>query len=175
MKKTWAFIIGMISFCGLAFSSEPKQPDLGALRAIATEISNAMQRQEYEKVLVYDFPELQEEHRRDLQNKSSDLYCYLVGEDCQAATKYHSIRSQFASMKKPDVAIKHLSGVTYLVIFFDGAKYEKADVVRTSFLCKHTDVDVPIWTFVWTENHWKALHPVFNAETDPFCSGPYGI
>jgi hypothetical protein len=172
MKTIW-LIIGFMSLTTRAFSSE--LPDLRALRAIASDISSAMQKEDYGKVLLYDFPELREEHQKDLQNKSSDFYCYLIGEGCQSETKYHSIHSQFASMKKVDITLKRLSGVTYVVIFFDSTKYERASIVRTSFLCKHANVDVPIWTFKWDEGRWKAMHPVFNSETDPFCSTPYGV
>ena len=166
-------IIGFVFLTTPAFSSDP--PDLPALRAIAAEISSGMLKEDYGKVLLYDFPDLREEHQRDLQNKSSDLYCYLVGEGCLAETKYHSIHSQFAAMKKVDLAFKRLSGATYVVIFFDGTRYTKTNVVRTLFLCKHANLDVPIWTFKWADGRWRAMHPVFNSETDPFCSPPYGV
>jgi len=173
MKAIWLIIVGFVSLATPAFSDDA--PDLPELRAISAEISAALLKEDYEKVLLYDLPGLREEHQRDLQNKSSDLYCYLVGEGCQAETKYHSIHSQFASMKKVDVALKPLSGVTYVVIFFDGTKYTGTGVVQTSFLCKHANLDVPIWTFQWAEGHWNAVHPVFDSETDPFCSAPYGV
>jgi hypothetical protein len=170
MKTSWLVIIGFASLTTPAFSSD--LPDLRTLRAIGAEISSAMSNEEYAKVLQYDLPELREEHQRDLQNKSSDFYCYLVGEGCQAETKYHSIHSQFASMKRVDLALKRLSGATYIVIFFDSTKYARNSVVRTSFLCKHANLDVPIWTFESAGGRWKAMHPVFDSEADPFCSTP---
>jgi len=160
-------------YCNVAFGKESGQPNLVPLQSIAAEISAAMTQGDFQKILSYDFAELREEHQRDLENKSSDFYCYLVGQGCQSSRKYSSIQSQFAGMKKPDFAIRQLSKTEYLIVFFDRAKYERATVVRMSFLCKHTDVDTPVWTFGWTNHQWKALHPVFNYETDPFCAEPY--
>jgi len=161
--------------CIVALGEEQEAPDLNPLQTIAAEISAAMVQGDFQKVLSYDFPELKEEHQRDLENKSSDFFCYLAGQGCQSSRKYSSIQSQFAGMKKPDFAIRRLSKAEYLVIFFDSAKYKSATVVRMSFLCKHTNVDTPVWTFGWTDHRWKAVHPVFNYETDPFCAEPYPV
>ena len=58
MRTVLVVIVGLLALSKPVLSSDPKPLDLGALRAIAAEISNAMQKQDYEKVLQYDFPAL---------------------------------------------------------------------------------------------------------------------
>ena len=163
-------VLILLLFTGGFSYSTGRAPDIRALNAIAGQIREAMLRGDYEGVLSYDMPELRHEHTLDLQNRKSDLYCYLVGRGCEGPVKYHSIASQFAMMKRPEFATKRLSKTTYALVFFDSARYPRTVVLGTAFLCKHANQDVPIWTFEWAEDHWKALHPVFDSETDSFCS-----
>lgn len=175
MTRIVAGFFSIAFVCSISLGKESEKPDLSPLRAIAADISAAMVRGDFQKVLSYDFPELREEHQRDLENKSSDFFCFLVGKDCKNPRKYSSIQSQFSGMKQPTFAIRQLSRAEYLIIFFDSAKYNRATVVQMSFLCKHTDVDTPVWTFEWSNHQWKAQHPIFNYETDPFCAEPYPV
>lgn len=153
------------------------RPDLKELQSIGNDISRAMQQKDFRKALEYDFPELREEHLRDLDDTSTDLYCYVVGESCTGSVTYHPIYSQFKSMKKPSVAFRQIApgGPAYLLIFFDAAKYTPEAVVRMSLLCKYANSGVPVWSFEWKDHRWKALHPVFDSEVDPLCSSPYEL
>jgi hypothetical protein len=70
-------------------------------------------------------------------------------------------------------ANKEGSNNSYLLIFYDTTKFRAEQVKGTRFLCRHAQVDVPIWTFEFRDGTWKAAHPIFNAETDQWCSAEY--
>ena len=168
MKRSLSVIVP-IFFCGCLYAQHYSKPNLEQLRTIASDIREAMIKQAYQQVLRYDLPQLRAEHSRDLEDKNSDLYCYLIGDGCLSKTKYASIHSQFNSMKKVSFTVKRMSRSEYVLIFFDSERYRESTVLRTSFLCTHANAGTPVWTFEWNEDHWQALHPVFDSEVDAFC------
>src|SRR5436190_5764127 len=97
---------------------------------------------------------LRDEHGRNLQDPKSDIYCYLFDTTCPTLheKKNRSVYAQMKEMKTRGVAVKRLGGKadssnSYLLIFYDSARFRATLVKGESFLCRHAQVEVPIWTF----------------------------
>src|SRR5258708_1242978 len=149
-------------------SKGPSATDLQALHGIGVEIARAMLEKDVSALLKYDMDSLRDEHGRDLQDPKSDLYCYVFDTTCPALheKKNRSVYSQMKEMKAPGVTVKNLgsnagSHNSYLLIFYDAARFKAAQVKGASFLCRHAQVDVPIWTFEFRDGSWTAAHPLF--------------
>lgn len=163
-----------------AESRDASAKDLRALHEIGAEIASAMLRKDVSSLIKYDMDSLRDEHQRDLQDPKSDLYCYLFDTTCPTLheKKDRSVYAQLKGMKSVGIAAKRLGGkasanTTYLLVFYDTTRFGEAQVKGASFLCHHAQADVPIWTFELHDGTWKAVHPLFNAETDQWCSGAY--
>jgi hypothetical protein len=183
-ERPWGafFLLGAIplfTFLGstTAHAQTPTSADLQTLRQIGAQVAHAMITKDPKVLLKYDMESLHVEHERELRDPNSDLYCYLFDTTCPSLHEKsnRSVYSQLLNMKSIAVEVKSLATKpadppSYLLIFYDKLKHQPQQVLRNSFLCKHAQVDVPIWTFNFQHGAWVAAHPLFNAEIDPWCS-----
>jgi hypothetical protein len=143
------------------------------LRDIGAAVAKAVLDRDIETILRYDRPDLQEADRSALEDRKSDLYCFLFERSCGIDDR-PSVRDILAEAGSLGIEVQLLDApntATHgLLLFFDTTVVDKSKFESESYQCelsrRHQLVS---WLFKLEKNGWVSAHPPFDAETDTLC------
>jgi hypothetical protein len=144
------------------------------LRSIGSIVAKAVIDREIETILRYDRPELEKADRSALEDRKSDLYCFLFDRSCNVDAR-PSVRDVLANARNLAIEVQLLpspNAPTHAwLLFFDTAVVDRRKLQSASYQCelsgRHQLVS---WLFKHERDGWISAHPPFDAETDTFCS-----
>jgi hypothetical protein len=170
--SSWA----MVSVSSSSASRSPNQSAASVedLRHIGTAVAKAVSDRDIETILRYDRPDLQKADRSALEDRKSDLHCFLFDRSCGTDDR-PSVRDILAEAESLGIEVQLLdapNAATHgLLLFFDAAVVDKRKLEAESYQCelsrRHQLVS---WSFKREQNGWVSAHPPFDAETDTLCS-----
>jgi hypothetical protein len=144
---------------------------VGQLRDLGKKLATAVLNHDIETILIHDQPNSRAEDRLALQDRSSDLYCYLFDSRCTTAKV--SVHEILSGARRLDINVKVLTAKGQpthgWLLFFDGTKIPASQLSSPSFLCEHVG-QIASWMFKRERGQWLAATPPFDAETDTLCS-----
>jgi hypothetical protein len=182
MRFFWAGLVSLAPVAGLMAtgalgSTAAQRPaSLGEsakqLRQIGTKLAMAVLKHDTETLLAYDRPDLRGEDRLRLQDKKSDLSCFLFDRTCHANGR-PSIHDILSGSKRLEIEVQVLrakgSPPHGWLLFFDATKISRSRLQSASYLCQHS-TEIASWLFKLEDNGWVSANPIFDSETDTFCS-----
>ena len=157
-------------------TSAPRVSDERSLRAMAEKISKAVLDKDIPTLLTYDRADLRANDQVSLQNPKSDLYCYIFDSDCitWGDGSWRSVYDKLSQAHPLQVKVQlaRLPSDHQLygsLLFYDGSAVAEKDLQSPDFLCKEAPEKVASWKFRLEKGKWKAVTPLFDAETEALC------
>ena len=155
-------------------SQRPATPDVAAkeLREIGTKLVAAVLNHDAETLLAYDRPDLRDEDRASLQDRKSQLSCFLFDHTCNAVGR-PAIYDILSGAKRLSVHVRLLSAKGQpphgWILFFDATTIASSRLQSASYLCQRSN-EIASWLFKRENNRWVGANPIFDSETDTICS-----
>ena len=158
----------------LAQRSAGKMTPFVELRALGNKLARAVLSKDIKVILHHDRPDLVDDDRSLLDNKTSHLYCYLFDSSCMKP-KGRSVYEVLSKAQNLTIEVKDLGkgkdGSRYgLIYFFDSKTVDPQKLALPDYLCEEGGKEIITWTFKRVKDHWESAHPPFDAETDVHCS-----
>ena len=157
-------------------SGSPRAAAESSLRLMAEKISKAILDKDISTLLTYDRADLRANDQVSLQNPKSDLYCYLFDSDCITwgdgswRSVYHKLSQAHPLQVKVQLARLPSDHQLYgSLLFYDGSAVAEKDLLSADFLCKEAPEKLASWKFRLEKGKWKAVTPLFDAETEALC------
>lgn len=154
----------------------PRAATEKSLHFMAEKISKAILDKDIRTLLSYDRADLRSNDEISLQNPKSDLYCYLFDSDC-ITWGDGSWRSVYDKLSQAHplqikVSVTRLPSDHQLygsLLFYDSSSVSEQDLQSSDFLCKEAPEKIASWKFRLERGKWKAVTPLFDAETEALC------
>ena len=154
----------------------PRAATEKSLHFMAEKISKAILDKDIRTLLGYDRADLRGNDEISLQNPKSDLYCYLFDSDCitWGDGSWRSVYDKLSQAHPLQIKVKmtrlpsdqQLYGT---LLFYDSSAVSEQDLQSSDFLCKEASEKIASWKFRLERGKWKAVTPLFDAETETLC------
>jgi hypothetical protein len=166
------------------FAQQDQKPNASAQQSsadkelyfIGQKLAKAVLNKDIPTLLSYDRDDLRAEDEVSLKNPKSGLYCYLLDSSCIDGGKWRSVYDKLSNARQLRIKVSTRISPTNSrlygnVLFFDSASISEADLKSSKFLCHESPTRIAFWTFSLENGKWKAVTPLFGAETNGLCGG----
>ena len=157
-------------------SGSPQASAERSLQLIGTQISQAVLDKDVPTLLTYDRADLRGNDEVSLHNTKSDLYCYIFDSECitWGDGSWQSVYDKLSHAHPLEIKARlaRLPSDHQLygsLLFYDGSTISEKDLRSADFLCKEAPAKIASWKFRLEKGKWKAVTPLFDAETEGLC------
>lgn len=175
-------VAAMTISCGFPAVLEGQQNDvrfgnaLNGLRQLGKSVAKAVLDRDAPALLRYDRVDLRRDDELSLNDKSSDLYCFLFDTSCIRGRIGRSVYEKLSTAQ--ELGIKVVSGgksspdgnLYAIILFYDRSTISERSLRSRKFLCKESLNRIASWSFKFVKGKWEPVTPLFDNETDTLCS-----